>query len=417
MVASVDLLITGAGELLTLAAPAPRRGPGMSDLSMVRDGAVAVRAGRVVAAGPHAQVEGAYRAPAVLDAGGRVVMPAFVDPHTHLLYAGQRIDEFELRLKGAGYQEIMAAGGGIMSTVRATRAATDAELLTQTRTRLARMLSQGTATAEIKSGYGLDVESELRMLRLIRELGAGQPVRLVPTFLGAHAVPAEYAGRAEAYVDLVVEGMLPRVVGLAEFCDVFCDEGAFTLAQTTRILQRARELGLGVKVHADEFAALGATALAAELGAVSADHLMVTPEAERRRLARSQTAAVLLPGTTFGLAGHGYADGRAWVEAGAIVALASDCNPGTAPNESMPFTIALACRMLGLTPAQGVVAATLNAAYAVGRAESVGSLAPGKAADLIVLDADDYRELAYRFGSILVHTVIVGGRVAWRSEA
>ncbi len=412
MSAPVDLLVTGAGELLTLAAPAPRRGAGLSDLGLVRDGAVAVRAGRVVAAGPRAQVEAAYRPGTVLDAGGRVVMPAFVDPHTHLLYAGHRIDEFELRLRGAGYQEIMASGGGIMSTVRATRAASDAELLGQTRARLARMLAQGTATAEIKSGYGLEVESELRLLRLIRELAASQPVRLAPTFLGAHAVPAEYNGRVEAYVDLVVEEMLPRVVGLAEYCDVFCDEGAFTLAQASRILRRARELGLGVKVHADEFAALGATSLAVELGAASADHLMVTPEAERRLLAGSQTAAVLLPGTTFGLAGQHYADGRAWVEAGAIVALASDCNPGTAPTESMPFTIALACRMLGLTPAQGVVAATLNAAYAVGRAESVGSLAPGKAADLVVLDAEDYRELAYRFGSSLVHAVVVGGRIA-----
>ena len=407
----VDLLIIHAGQLLTLTGPAPRRGAGMSDLGLVPDGAVAIRDGRIVATGPTAAITDAYEAGAVLDADGRVAMPAFVDPHTHVLYAGDRIDEFERRLQGATYQEIMAAGGGIMSTVRATRAATDEELIAQTRVRLARMLAQGTATVEVKTGYGLDVGSELRLLHLIRTLAGVQPVRLVATFLGAHAVPVEYAGRAAAYVDLVVEEMLPLAVGLADYCDVFCDEGAFTLAQTARILQRAGELGLGTKVHADEFAPLGATRLAVELGAASADHLAVTPEAERRQLAASRTAAVLLPGTSFGLGGRHYAPGRAWIDAGAVVALATDCNPGTAPNESMPFTIALACRMLGLTPAEAVVAATLNAAYAIGRDSQVGSLAPGKAADLILLEAADYRELAYRFGSNPVEAVVVGGRL------
>lgn len=404
-----DLLVTGAGQLLTLDRPGPRRGPQMSDLGLVRDGAVAIQGGRIAAVGAARDLE-AWQARQVLDAGGRVVIPAFVDPHSHVLYAGARIDEFEARLRGASYQEIMAAGGGIMSTVRATRAASDEELLSQTSRRLARMLAQGTATAEVKTGYGLDLESELRCLRLIRTLGERQPVRLVPTFLGAHAVPAEYAGRADAYVEAVTEEMLPRAVGLAEYCDVFCDEGAFSLTQAERILRRARALGLGVKVHADEFASLGAAGLAVELGAASADHLMVTPAQERGRLAASGVAAVLLPATSFGLGSARYADGRAWVDAGAIVALATDCNPGTAPCESMPFVIALACRMLGLTPAEAVVAATLNAAYAVGRAGEVGSLAPGKRADLVILDAEDYRELAYRFGASPVQTVIVGGR-------
>jgi len=406
-----DLLLVNAGQLLTVAGPAPRRGPAMADLGLVRNGAVAVRHGKVLAAGPESQVRARFRADRELDAGGRVVLPAFVDPHTHVLYAGDRIDEFEMRLKGATYQEIMAAGGGIMSTVRATRAATDEELLRQTAARLARMRAQGTATVEVKSGYGLNVEAELRLLRLVPALTQQTGMRLVPTFLGAHAVPAEYAGRAEAYVDLVVEEMLPQVAGLAEHCDVFCDEGAFTLDQAARILRRARALGLGVKVHADEFASLGATDLAVDLQATSADHLMVTPPPARERLARSSTAAVLLPGTSFGLKSDRYADGRAWVDAGAVVALATDCNPGTAPNESMPFTIALACRMMGLTPAEAVVAATVNAAYAVGRAGVVGSLEPGKAADMAILDAEDYRELAYRFGGPLVHRVIVGGHV------
>ena len=406
-----DLLITHASQLLTLSAPAPRRGAALSDLGLIRDGAVAVAEGCIAAVGTTDALARRVRAARELDAAGRVVMPAFVDPHTHVLYAGSRIDEFERRLQGATYQEIMASGGGIMSTVRATRAATDEALLAETGIRLRRMLALGTATVEVKTGYGLDPAHELRQLRLIRALAGRGPQRLVPTFLGAHAVPAEYAGRADAYVERVVEEMLPQAAGLAAYCDVFCDEGAFTLAQTERILRRARQLGLGLKVHADEFAPLGAAALAADLGAASAEHLVCTPAGEMAHLAASGTAAVLLPATGFGLGGGHYAPGRAWVEAGAIVALATDCNPGTAPSESMPFAIALACRALGLTPAQAVAAATLNAAYAVGRAEEVGSLVPGKAADLLVLDAEDYRELAYRFGGNPVQQVIVGGRI------
>jgi len=409
MPVEVDLLIIHAGQLLTLSAPAPRRRAGLEDLGIIRDGAVAVMGGRIAAVGTTAGLAPRVRAQREIDAVGRVVMPAFVDAHTHALYAGSRIDEFERRLQGATYQEIMAAGGGIMSTVRTTRAASDEVLLAQTSARLQRMLAQGTATVEIKTGYGLDTASELRQLELVHRLAAQGPQRLVPTFLGAHAVPAEFAGQADAYVDRVVEEMLPRVVGLAEFCDVFCDEGAFTLAQTERILRRAQALGLGLKVHADEFAPLGATGLAVELGAASVDHLVCTPAPEMARLAASNTAAVLLPATGFGLGAH-YAAGRAWAQAGAIVALATDCNPGTAPGESMPFVIALACRALGLTPAQAVTAATLNAAYAMGRADQVGSLTPGKWADLIILEAEDYRELAYRFGGNPVQQVIVGGQ-------
>ncbi len=410
MACKADLMVTNAGQLLTLARPAPRRGLAMSDLGIVPHGAVAIAGGRILAAGPENAVRSRYEADDELDAGGRVVMPGFVDPHTHLIYAGDRIDEFELRLRGATYMEIMAAGGGIRSTVRATRAASDDEILSQTRRRLRRMLAHGTTTAEVKTGYGLDPENELRLLRLIRTLDDSQPVRLVPTFLGAHAVPPEFDGRAEAYADLV-EGMLPQVRGLAEYCDVFCDEGAFTLAQTERILRRARELGLGLRVHADEFASLGATRLAVELGAASADHLVVTTEDDRALLAASGVGAVLLPGTAFGLGKKSYADGRSWVDAGAIVALATDCNPGTAPSESMPFIIALACRALGLTPAEAIVAATLNAAYCLNRAHEVGSLVAGKSADLLILDAGDYRELAYRFGTNPVGTVMVAGRI------
>jgi len=356
-----------------------------------------------------------------------VVMPGFVDAHTHAVFAGERAGEFEQRLAGASYLEIMAAGGGIMSTVRATRAASLEQLIAESRPRLDAMLAHGTTTAEVKTGYGLNTADELKMLSAIRRLNEEHPLDLIPTFLGAHAVPSEYAGRADEYVDLIIQEMLPAVsdqgsaVGSPQsaicnlqsaiFCDVFCEEGAFTLAQSRRILEAAKRLGLGLKIHADEFTALGGAALAAELGATSADHLAATPEEDLRRLAAAGTIAVLLPGTTFGLGQTHYADARRMVERGVPVALGSDLNPGTCWCESMPFIIALACRYLRLTPAEAIVAATLNAAYASGVGDRVGSLEVGKQADIIILALPDYRHLAYRFGSNPVQTVIKAGRV------
>jgi imidazolonepropionase len=404
----------------------------MRDLGILLDGAVAVRDGRVLAVGATPELRSKVQADRALDAGGCLVMPGFVDSHTHLVWAGERADEFEMRVAGASYMEIMAAGGGIMSTVRHTRAASVDELVSQTRPRLARMLAHGTTTVEIKTGYGLTTQDELKQLAAIRHLQTESPATLIPTFLGAHAIPAEYKGRADEYVDLLVNEMLPAVKeeasrallaptaasgqragsgGLALFCDVFCEEGAFSLEQSRRVLEAAKVLGLGLKIHVDEFKALGGTRLAVELGAVSADHLVCTPPQEIELLARSDTIAVALPGTPFGLGHREYTPARALIDAGGAVAVASDCNPGTCWCENMQFLIALACRYMGLTPAEAISAVTINAAHAVGLGADVGSLEPGKRADLILLDVPSYPHLAYRFGTNLVRTVVVGGQV------
>ena len=315
-----------------------------------------------------------YQADQTIDAGGRVVMPGFVDPHTHVIFAGDRANEFERRIAGATYMEIMNAGGGIMSTVRATRAASVDELVAQTRARLDRMLQHGTTTAEAKTGYGLETQAELRMLAAIERLDAEHPIDLVPTFLGAHAIPAEYKGREDAYTDLVVNEMLPadrhhRHLHHCHpfFVDVFCEDGAFTLEQSRRILTRAKELGFALKIHVDEFEPLGGTRLGVELGAVSVDHVVTTPPDEIELLGRSDTIAVSLPGTPFGLAQRDYTPAKAILAAGGALAIATDLNPGTTWNESMQMIIALACRYLKLTQGQALAAATINAACAIGR--------------------------------------------------
>lgn len=423
----VDLLITHAAQLLTLSSPGgPKRGRAMADLGLITDGAVAVQGETIVAVGPSREIASAYRAPTVLEAQGQVVLPGFVDPHTHVLFAGDRAEEFEMRLRGATYMEIMQAGGGIQSTVNATRAASWETLLRETHARLETMLAHGTTTAEVKTGYALEREGELRLLRAILTLDRErhQALDLVPTFLAAHAVPREYREDPEAYVRQVVEEMLPAAAALWQeeraqegrpaplFCDVFCEKGAFDLDQSRRILAKARSLGMGLKIHVDEFASLGGTALAVELGAVTADHLVCTPEAELVALARSGTIAVSLPGTPFGLGDPRYTPARTLIEAGGALALATDLNPGTCYCESMPFILALACRSLRLTPAEAISAATINAAHAIGWGGRVGSLEAGKQADLLILDLPDYRHLAYRFGTNPVEVVIKRGQIA-----
>jgi imidazolonepropionase len=420
-VMDVDLLVHSAAQLCVVPphAGGAQRGAALGDLGLVRDGAVAIADGQVVAVDTTGALRPRVRAAREIDAQGRVVCPGFVDPHTHLVWAGDRADEFERRIAGATYQEMMKAGGGIMATVRATRAASKAALVAATRPRLDRMLAHGTTTVEVKTGYGLALEPELRQLAASVALDRDHPVTLVPTFLGAHAVPTEYQGRADAYVDRVVDAMLPAVAARARalglprppFCDVFCDEGAFDRAQSRRVLEAAQALGFPLKIHADEFAALGGTGLAVALGAVSADHLVTTPPEDIAALGASDTVAVSLPCTPFGLGHADYTPAAAILEAGGALALATDCNPGTAWNESMPFVIALACRYLHLTPAQALVAATLNAACALARGDRVGSLAPGYAGDLLVLDLPDYRHLGYRFGTNPVAVVVKGGDV------
>lgn len=415
----IDLLIHSAAQLLTIPG-GPQRGSALGNLGnlgIVEDGALAVHNGTIVATGTTGMLRDQYQPTNMLDATGKVVMPGFVDPHTHAVWAGDRAHEFEMRVAGADYMDIMRAGGGIMATVRQTRAASIQQLVDTTRPRLRRMLENGTTTVEIKTGYGLDTAAEMRQWEAIARLQAEGPWDIIATFLGAHAVPAEYQGRTDAYVDLVVNEMLPALLqwSLAGrgpvFCDVFCEEGVFSVAQSRRVLQRAKDLGFGLKIHADEFKGLGGTALGVELGAVSADHLVCTPDEDIIALGQSNTVAVSLPCTPFGLGQYEYTPAQAIFKANGLLALATDCNPGPAWCESMQFVIALACRYMHLTPAQAIIAATINAAAAIGMADRVGSLDVGKQADVLILDVPDYRHVGYRFGSNLVQTVVKAGRI------
>ncbi len=411
---SADLLIHSAGQLLTLSG-GPQRGDLLGKLGIIEDGAVAIADGQVLDVGPTQKLKASYPGAEQLDAGGQVMMPGFVDPHTHLIWAGDRAQEFERRVAGASYMQLMEAGGGILSTVNSTRAAELETLIAQAARRSRRMLEHGTTTAEAKTGYGLDYATELRMLEAILALDERGPLELVPTFLPAHAVPPEQD--AEQYTEMVCADMLPQLrewwpeTAALPFVDVFCEQGVFDLGQSRRILESGRQLGFPLKIHADEFASLGGAALAAELGAVSADHLVVTPPDELRTLAESETVGVALPATPFGLAEAHYTPAKSILEAGGLLAIATDLNPGTAWCESMQFILALACRYLGLTPAQAIAAATINAAAAIGRQTSVGSLEPGKQADLLMLEVADYGQLGYRFGTNLVRTVVKKGQI------
>lgn len=414
----VDLLIHSASQLCVIPGErGPQRGTNLGDLGLIQDGSVAVNDGKIVAVGPSADLQSQYTATARINAEGHCVVPGFVDAHTHIPWFGDRASEFEQRLAGTSYMEIMRAGGGIMSTVRDTRKATLHQLVDDNLPRLKRMLEHGTTSAEAKTGYGLETATELKQLDAIMALGRRQPIELTPTFLPAHAVPAEYGGRTDAYVDLVLSEILPAGAQWMNdndtklFCDVFCEEGAFDLEQTRLILERAASYGYRLKVHADEFAGLGGTKLAVELGAVSADHLVQTPDEDIVALGRGNTVAVGLPGTPFGLAHQEYTPAKRILASGGALALATDCNPGTCWCESMQMVIALACRYMGLTQGQALAAATLNAAYAIGRGDEIGSLEAGKQADLLLLFPDDYRQLGYRFGSNLVKTVIKKGVV------
>jgi imidazolonepropionase len=418
---SIDLLIHSATQIATCASPSgPRRGASMRDMGVVEGAALAIQAGSIVELGPSDTIRSRYRARHEIDASGCAICPGFVDPHTHVVYAGSRVAEFEQRIAGATYMEIMAAGGGIVSTMRATRAASLEQLIAETRRRLDAMLELGTTTAEVKTGYGLEITAELRQLAAIAELDREHPIELVPTFLGAHAIPPEYQGRADMYVDLVVGDMLPavanwyakshfRAAGVPLFADVFCEQNAFDLAQSRRVLEAARTYGMPLKAHVDEFTALGGVQMAVELGAVSVDHLDVTGAEERTLLAASPTIAIIIPTVTFHLGGSHYADARSLIDAGAALALTTDINPGSAPCPSMPLAMGIACRYQRLLPAEALVAATINAAHAVGLGGRVGSLEAGKQADLLILDAPDYRALAYEFGGNLVRSVVKRG--------
>jgi len=418
---NTSMLIHSASQLLTLSG-GPQRGSGLGTLNLIEDGAVLIQGEKITAVGRTPELLAAHPNEPRLDASGCAVLPGFVDPHTHVVWAGDRAAEFEMKMAGAKYLDILAAGGGILSTVRKTREASVEQLMAETRPRLQRMFAHGTTTAEAKTGYGLDTESELKLLQAILALDAEGPLELVPTFLGAHAVAPEYKDNPQGYTDLLCKEMLPAVQAWWQaqpalagrslpFVDVFCENKAFDLAQSRQILERAKELGFPLKIHADEFDNLGGASLAVELGAASADHLVKTCAADIAALGKSETVAVSLPCTPFGLAETEYSPAKEILTADGMLALATDCNPGTAWNESMQFVIALACRALKLTPAQAIAAATINAAHAIRRADRLGSLSPGKQADLLILSVPNYRMLGYRFGTNLVRQVVKRGKV------
>ncbi|MDE2148346.1 MAG: imidazolonepropionase [Gammaproteobacteria bacterium] len=406
-------LVTGTGG--------PLRGAALGALRVIEDAAVAVAAGRIREIGSTRELAARHPAAERLDAAGRALLPGLVDCHTHVVYAGSRIGEFERRLAGESYQQIAASGGGILVTVAATRAAGLDRLVDESTPRLRQMLRLGTTAVEIKSGYGLDLETELRMLAAIERLDAALPLDLVPTLLAAHVVPPEYAGRAGDYVDHVIDKLLPaarqwharsrfaaRGVPLA--CDVFCERGTFDVAQSRRLLAAARALGLPVRAHVDQFEALGGLDAALDLAAVSVDHLEASTPESLQRLARSSTVGVVMPAASFHL-GQRYANARALVDAGGLLALCTDCNPGSAPCPSLPLAMAIACRYQKLRPAEALNAATVNAAHVLGLGAEVGSVEVGKQADLLLLDCRDWRELAYSFGGNPVAAVVKNGRL------
>ncbi len=417
MRAEADLLVENAAQLLTLAAVDPNL-EAEEKLGIITNGTVAVRSGRIVWVGPADRtsrnvslVSGGKE----LDASDKVVTPGFIDSHTHLLFAGTREKEFELRIRGATYQEIAAQGGGIKSTVEKTRRASKEELIAAGKKNLNCMLSLGTTTAEAKTGYGLSTKDEIKMLEALQGLSREHPVEIVPTFLGAHEIPPEYAGKKEDYVRLVIEEMIPAVAEkkLAVFCDVFCEKGVFSLEESRRILEAAKRYGMLPKLHADELTPLGGAELAAELGAVSADHLLFISEKGMEAMAEKGVIATLLPGTAFFLFMGRYAPARQMIAKGVTVALATDFNPGSCMTESLPLITTLACTQMRMTPAEALLGVTLNAAKALRKDKEIGSLEPGKQADLVILDVPDYRHLSYHFGVNHVEKVIKKGRLVW----
>jgi imidazolonepropionase len=413
MSASSSLLVANCSQLVTLAGRAgPRVGPELRDIGIVQDGAMFVREGRIVAVGKRSEIEPLAAADTeIFDADGRAIMPGFVDAHTHLIFAGNRADEFEMRSGGMTYQQIAERGGGIRSTVRRTRAATEDELIAAGRKHAQWFLQGGTTTIEAKSGYGLTVEDEVKILRAIRAMSQTTPLRCITTFLGAHEIPDEYRERPDAYVDLVVDEMLPRVARehLAEFCDVFCESKVFSVEQAKRVLAAAKQYGLELRVHADQFTSGGAVELAASLHAKTVDHLEQTTAESIEVMKQAGVQPVLLPGSVYAIGSQKYAPARAMIEAGLPVVIATDFNPGSSPTASMPMILSLACTQMKMTPAEAVTAATINAAWSLNRGQEIGSLEPGKVADFVVHDAEDYRELAYFFGGHRAHAVFAGG--------
>ncbi len=411
------VFLVNIGQLVTLAGPARARvGVEMRELGLLRDAALLVEDGRVTAVGAYAELRSLTDSQtAVIDAGGHLVTPGFVDAHTHLVFAGNRAAEFEQRIAGATYQELAAAGGGIQSTVALTRAATEDELLVQARRHRDWMLRGGTTTLEAKSGYGLNRETELRMLRVIAQLAAEGPVRMVPTLLAAHTVPREMADRRGEYLAWIADELIPEVAGhngnprLARYCDVFCDDHAFTVAETRRVLESAKRYGLGLRIHAEQFRPGTGAALGAELGAATVDHLETVTTETLSHLKAAGVQPVLLPASVFCLGRSQYPPARQMIEMGLPVVVATDFNPGSSPAPSMLFSMALSCIAMRMLPSEALVAATVNAAYSLGLGDEVGSLEVGKAADFLVHECKDYRELAYNVAAPVRIRVFIAG--------
>jgi imidazolonepropionase len=411
-----SLAVLHTSQLVTLRGPKrPRIGAEMSELAIIRDGGMLVRDGKIERVGPSDEIEKSVGDTEIVDAGGRVVMPGFVDAHTHLVFAGDRLDDFERRARGETYEQIAKAGGGIWSTVEKTRAATEADLLAQAKKHAEWFLRCGTTTAEAKSGYGLTVKDELKILRVMRQLKEKVPLEIVPTFLGAHAVPRELS--PDEYLGIVVTEMLPRVTAerLAEFCDVFCELGYFNIDQSRKILSAAKKVGLSLRGHVDQLTNSGGAKLMAEMGATTADHLEQTDEEGIATLKKANVQPVLLPGSVYALGSSRYPRAREMIEAGLAIVLATDFNPGSSPTPSMPMVLSLACTQMKMSPAEAITASTVNAAYSLCRGSKVGSLEPGKLANFVIFDFEDYRELAYWFGIPQTHSVYVRGECVSRS--
>ena len=411
-----SLAVLHASQLVTLAGPKRFRvGAKMSTLAIIQDGGMLIREGKIDAVGSSDEIEKTAGDVKIVDAGGRVVIPGFVDAHTHLVFAGNRLDDFERRARGETYEQIAKASGGIWLTVEKTRAASDADLLAQAKKHAEWFLRCGTTTVEAKSGYGLTLDDELKILRVMRRLKEETSLEIVPTLLGAHAVPRHM--NADEYIDLVIDGMLPRVAGekLAEFCDVFCEPGYFDIEQSRRILTAARKLGLNLRIHADQLTNSGGAQLAAELKTTTADHLEKTEEQGIAAMKSAGVQPVLLPGSVYTLGLSDYPRTREMIEADLGVIIATDFNPGSSPTPSMPMILSLACTQMKMSPAEAITAATINPAHSLNRGDTIGSLEAGKLANFSIFDCENYRELAYWFGIPQTHSVYVCGKCVSRA--
>ncbi|MFA7057571.1 MAG: imidazolonepropionase [Candidatus Cloacimonadales bacterium] len=410
----VDKIIINANQLITVSGGnRPRVGKEMSNLGIITDGALAIKDGLIVAVDTTDNILDYYKAGEIIDANDKVVMPGFVDPHTHPIFVHTRENEFEMRIAGKTYVEISLAGGGIRSTIATTKDAPQALLYNLAQQRIRNMISCGTTTMEAKSGYGLDTESELRQLKVISMLRESEKIDIVPTFMGAHEFPAEYKDNHQGYIDILTKEMIPAVAesGLAEYCDIFTEEHVYSIAQSREILKCAKAHGMKLKMHADEIKAIGGAELAAEMGCVSADHLGAASEAGMKAMADKGVIATLLPATIFSLGMTSYANARKMIDFHTPVALASDYNPGSCNCDNMQFVITLACLQMKMTPAEAIVASTINAAHAIGMAAKVGSLEVGKYADVLITDMPSYQYLPYHFGSNNIKEVYKKGEL------